>query len=105
MNVRAHLGLDSDLAYVRSLESDPSLNTSEIGYPVSALELSALEARDKLGESVNRISSVLADVPTFGGVWFVQQGTGIIDVGLTGQPTPAITQLIETVDPTLQGDC
>ena len=49
--IRAQLGLESDLPYIRSLESQPGLNDTDLGTPVTAPELAELNARRALVHS------------------------------------------------------
>jgi hypothetical protein len=99
MKIRAQLGFESDLPYVQSLESQPGLNDTDIGTPVTAAELAELVARNALGDHVKAVEDALSALPSFGGVWFKQAGDGAIEVNLTSPPTAAVTQLVNSVLP------
>lgn len=98
-HIRAQLGLESDLPYIRSLESRHGLNKTELGTPVTAPELAELNARRSLGGHVNAVGHALSASPSFGGTWFKQAGNGVIVVGLTSPPTAAITQMVNSALP------
>ncbi|HEY1699253.1 MAG TPA: hypothetical protein VGG75_05985, partial [Trebonia sp.] len=94
------MGLESDLPYIRNLESQPGLNDTELGTPVTPAELAELQARRALGGHVNAVQNALSALPSFGGTWFKQDGDGAIVVGLTSPPTAAVTQAVDSVVPT-----
>jgi hypothetical protein len=93
------MGLESDLPYIRNLESQPGLNDTELGTPVTPAELAELQARRALGGHVNAVQNALSALPSFGGTWFKQDGDGAIVVGLTSPPTAAVTQAVDSVVP------
>jgi hypothetical protein len=97
--IRAQLGLESDLPYIRSLESQPGLNDTELGTPVTGPELAELNARRALGSHVKAVENALSASPSFGGTWFKQTGDGVIVVGLTSPPTAAVTQTVTSALP------
>jgi hypothetical protein len=97
IQIRTQLGFESDLPYIRSLESRPGLDVTKLGTPVTAAEQAELAARDALGSHVNAVGNALSALPSFGGVWFKQAGDGVIMVALTSPPTAAVTQLVNSV--------
>jgi hypothetical protein len=97
--IRAQMGLESDLPYIRGLESQAGLNDTELGTPVTPAELAELDARRALGGHVNAVQNALSGLPSFGGTWFKQAGDGVIVVGLTSPPTAAVTQMVDSVVP------
>jgi hypothetical protein len=98
-HIRAQMGLESDLPYIRNLESQAALNDTELGTPVTPAELAELHARRALGSHVNAVQNAVSALPSFGGTWFKQAGDGVIVVGLTSPPTAAVTQTVDSVVP------
>lgn len=98
-HIRAQLGLESDLPYIRSLDPQRDLNNTELGTPVTAPELAELNARQALGRHVNAVGDALSALPAFGGVWFKQSGDGAIMVGLTSPPTATVAQAVDNALP------
>ncbi len=99
IQIRTQMGLESDLPYIRSLESQPGLNDTKLGTPITASELAQLTARDALGDHVNAVGDTLSALPSYGGVWFKQAGDGAIVVALTTPPTAAVTHLVNSAVP------
>lgn len=97
--IRAQMGLESDLPYIRKLESQRGLNTTALGTPVTGPELAELNARRSLGGHVNAVQHALSSSSAFGGTWLKQSGDGTVVVSLTSAPTAAITQAVNSALP------
>ena len=97
--IRAQMGLESDLPYIRGLESQPGLNDTELGTPVTPPELAELHAPPRSASHVNAVQNAVSALPSFGGTWFKQEGDGVIVVGLTSPPTAAVTQMVNSALP------
>jgi hypothetical protein len=98
-HIRAQMGLESDLPYIRGLESDAGLNDTELGTPVTPPELAELNARRALGSHVNGVEKALSSLPSFGGTWLKQAGDGAIVVALTSPPTAAVSRTVNSALP------
>jgi len=112
--LRAQLGYESDIPYVRELNQsirgnpnanpsiDPTMSTVA-GIPVSAKENVEIKRRNVLALAIPAISSRLAADATFAGSWVDNLDSGSLNIAFTQQPSAGTLAAIDALMPQVSG--
>ncbi|MGH7487227.1 MAG: S1 family peptidase, partial [bacterium] len=91
LDLRAQLGLSTNLTYVSELMTDPAANSSLLGIPLSASEALDVSGRPS-SQDLGALNSYGAAHPaTWGGLYIDQAAGGIVDIALVAGATDAGT--------------
>lgn len=87
ISLRAQLGLQRDLAYVRNIDAAASSSRTDLGIPLTPAEQADMAGRGRLGNAITAIDKTFKTAdPTYVGAWLDQASGGILNVLYTAKP-------------------